>query len=94
MTLSREQEAEIRAQFADIRFVVSNRIADYYTVGGDRSIMVSARHQSGRYLCHTHRANECEHTRRVEEYEKIFGTPETRRTVETAETTEAGCRDG
>lgn len=82
MTLAREQEDEIRAQFADVRHFATNRYADYYTVGADRGVTVTARHATGLYVCHTCITNACKHIERVEAYEKVFGTPETRARTE------------
>lgn len=71
----KETTKEIREQFADVRYVLSNSRADYYQVGAADTVTVSARHASGRYVCHKHNVNDCEHTKRVEAFEKIFGTP-------------------
>lgn len=73
-----ETNDTIRATFADVSFVASSRLADYYHVGASKPVTVTARHASGRYVCHTCRTNRCEHTKRVEAYERVHGTPDER----------------
>jgi hypothetical protein len=76
--MTQDTRDAIREQFADVTFILSNSRADYYTVGAEKTVTVSARHSSGKYLCHTCCVNECRHTKRIEVYERVFGTPETR----------------
>jgi hypothetical protein len=57
-------------------FITSTKFADYYAVGAARQITVSVRAKSGLLLCHTCRANKCEHTPSVELYVSEHETPE------------------
>lgn len=58
-----------------VSYITSNKLADYYAVGAAKQITVSIRN-NGKLLCHTCRANKCEHTPSVEAYAKENSTTE------------------
>lgn len=60
----------------DVQPFASTSLADYYKIGTDPLVTVSARHANGKHVCHTCRKNECEHVDAVLAYEAKYGTPE------------------
>jgi hypothetical protein len=73
-----ETTQEIREQFHDVSYALSNSRADYYTVGATKSVTVSWRANWKTWLCHTCRVSKCKHTDRVQAYVEVFGPPDER----------------